>query len=36
MFVKCPTASFTPTVITTGQKWINKSLKCQGEEEEID
>ena len=36
MFVKCPTASFTPTVITTGQKWINKSLKCQEEEEEID
>ena len=33
MFVKCPTASFTPTVITTGQKWITKSLKIQ---EEID
>ena len=29
MFVKCPTASFTPTVVTTGQKWITKSLKYQ-------
>jgi len=34
MFVKCPTASFTPTVVTTGQKWITKSLKYQ--EDEID
>ena len=33
MFVKCPTASFTPTVVTTGQKWINKSLKYQMEDE---
>ena len=32
MFVKCPTASFIPTVITTGQKWITKSLKYQEEE----
>ena len=34
MFVKCPTASFTPTVVTTGQKWITKTLKYQ--EDEID
>ena len=36
MFVKCPTASFIPTVITTGQKWITKSLKYQEEEKTLE
>jgi deoxycytidylate deaminase len=36
MFVKCSTASFIPTVITTGQKWITKSLKYQEEEKTLE
>ena len=32
VFIKCPIAEFTPTVVTTGQKWITKSLKYQMDE----